>query len=498
MLWRKPPSRSVLFARVGAMLRRMFKVVFPISISAALFCTSGCASSAVSIAASAPVAPNPPVAQSTTLSSTPIQHIVIIMQENRSFDNLFNGFPGADTVQTGMYKGAVVPLTQTPLGNGPGFDHSHTGWWQQWDGGAMDNFGSAGNLQAYSYINPREVAPYWTLARNFTLGDRMFQSNTGPSFVAHQYLIAGQSGGASENPNSTAWGCSASADARVALIGPHGTDLPGVFPCFDYQTMGDLLDAKGITWRYYAPSTKSDSNFLLSAYQAIRHIFFGPDWNNNVMSPETTVLADIAAGQLAQVTWIVPAYNNSDHPGAPALGPDWVASIVNAIGKSKFWDSTAIFITWDDWGGGTITCRRPRLTTWASVFAYRSLLSRPMPNTATFLMSSMRQAACFTSPRRSSSCPLSAHVTAFPTTSAIVSTTRRCLRPMSRYKPKQQQPSSSPRSTLGRRTMIKKSPPTLAFACWTLAPSRPEALKEPSSPHSKIMRSRSLQYRIVL
>jgi phospholipase C len=329
----------------------MVKVVFPIGISAALFCTSGCASSTVSIAASAPVAPNPPVAQSTTLSSTPIQHIVVIMQENRSFDNLFNGFPGADTVQTGMYKGAVVPLTQTPLGNGPGFDHSHTGCWQQWDGGAMDNFGSADNLQAYSYINPREVAPYWTLARNFTLGDRMFQSNTGPSFVAHQYLIAGQSGGASENPNSTAWGCSASADARVALIGPHGTDLPGVFPCFDYQTMGDLLDAKGITWRYYAPSTMSDSNFLLSAYQAIRHIFFGPDWNNNVMSPETTVLADIAAGQLAQVTWIVPAYNNSDHPGAPALGPDWVASIVNAIGKSKFWDSTAIFITWDDWGG---------------------------------------------------------------------------------------------------------------------------------------------------
>jgi hypothetical protein len=63
------------------------------------------------------------------------------------------------------------------------------------------------------------------------------------------------------------------------------------------------------------------------------------------------VLTDIANGKLAQVTWIVPAFNNSDHPGAPAQGPDWVASIVNAIGASKFWNSTTIFIAWDDWGG---------------------------------------------------------------------------------------------------------------------------------------------------
>ena len=179
----------------------------------------------------------------------------------------------------------------------------------------------------------------------------MFQSNTGPSFVAHQYTIAGQSGGASEDPPGGPWGCDAPAGTVVSLIGPNGTDGPGVFPCFDYMTMADLLDAKGISWRYYAPSAASDSNFILSAYQAIRHIIFGPDWKTNVVSPETQVLTDIANGQLAQVTWIVPAFNNSDHPGAPAQGPDWVASIVNAIGESKFWNSTTIFISWDDWGG---------------------------------------------------------------------------------------------------------------------------------------------------
>ena len=63
------------------------------------------------------------------------------------------------------------------------------------------------------------------------------------------------------------------------------------------------------------------------------------------------MLTDIATGKLAQVTWIVPAFNNSDHPGAPPQGPDWVATIVNAIGRSKYWSSTTIFIAWDDWGG---------------------------------------------------------------------------------------------------------------------------------------------------
>ncbi len=283
--------------------------------------------------------------------TTPIQHVVVIMQENRSFDHLFNGFPGADTVQSGMNHGVRVQLKPTPLGNGADADHTHTGWWQQWDNGKMDNFANKGTMLPYSYILPGETVPYWTLAKQYTIGDRMFQSNTGPSFVAHQYMIAGQSGKASENPNTNVWGCDAKSNARVPLVGPNGTDLPGVYPCFDYKTMADLLDAKGITWRYYAPGPTTDLFFMLSAYQAIRHIRFGADWHEDVISPETRVLTDITDGKLAQVTWIVPAFNNSDHPGAPAQGPDWVANIVNAIGRSKYWNSTTIFIAWDDWGG---------------------------------------------------------------------------------------------------------------------------------------------------
>jgi phospholipase C len=214
----------------------------------------------------------------------------------------------------------------------------------------MDGFAQDGSLLPYSYVPKHDVEEYWSLAQQYVLGDRMFQSNTGPSFVAHQYMIAGQSGNVAENPTGSTWGCDAAPGTTAALIGPNGTELPGVFPCFDYVTTADLLDQKGVTWRYYAPGDGSNF-YILSAYQAIRHIRFGKDWAENVISPSRRVLVDIRAGELAQVTWIVPDWSHSDHPGSGNEGPDWVASIVNAIGNSPYWNSTAIFISWDDWGG---------------------------------------------------------------------------------------------------------------------------------------------------
>ena len=299
-----------------------------------------------------------------TPSATPkhIQHIVVIMQENRSFNNLFMGFPGADTATSGMYQGTAVPLQPVPFNQGTDLYHGHPTWYTQWDHGAMDAFqdpvGSPILHLPYSYVPQSQTALYWTLAQNYTLADRMFQSNTGPSFVAHQYMIAGQSAGADENPlpSTSAWGCDAPSSTTIALIGPNGTDLPGVYPCFDYPTVADRLDDAGISWRYYAPAVTqypvSVGSGVWSAFQAIKHIRFGPDWTNNVISPNTKVFADIANGQLAQVTWIVPAYSYSDHAAGTGIrGPDWVTDIVNEIGASPFWDSTAIFITWDDWGG---------------------------------------------------------------------------------------------------------------------------------------------------
>jgi phospholipase C len=288
-----------------------------------------------------------PLSSALVPTKEPIEHVVVIMQENRTFDNMFNGYPGADTVQTGTRNGVSVPLRSISLDTKLDNDHSHAEWWRDWANGKLDGFSST----AYYYVQPSDVQAYWNMARQYTLGDRMFQSNTGPSFVAHQYMIAAQSADVSGNPDG-AWGCDAAQGTRAPLVGPNGTELPGVYPCFDYQTMADLLDAKGVSWRYYAPGT-SDGFFIISAFQAIRHIRFGADWQEKVISPETRILTDIANGELAQVTWVVPTLANSDHPSSGNRnGPDWVASIVNAIGASPYWNSTAIFISWDDWGGG--------------------------------------------------------------------------------------------------------------------------------------------------
>ena len=291
-------------------------------------------------------------------SNSPITHVVVIMQENRTFDNLFHDFPGADSAQSGSNLGTMVQLSPVPLATPYDLDHTHIAWWKAWHNGQMDGFGAAQAapnppLYAYSYVPKSEIQPYWTLATQYTLGDRMFQSNTGPSFVAHQYMIAGQSGESDENPNEGIWGCDAPPGSTVALLGPGGTDLPGVYPCFDYQTVADLLDTAGITWRYYAPADNVNPGPAWSAYEAIHHIFFGSDWPKNVISPQTQVLTDVANGELATVTWVVPDYAHSDHAGiyGSNQGPDWVGSVVNAIGSSPFWDSTAIFISWDDWGG---------------------------------------------------------------------------------------------------------------------------------------------------
>jgi phospholipase C len=110
----------------------------------------------------------------------------------------------------------------------------------------------------------------------------------------------------------------------------------------------DLLDTRGISWRYYTSSAGS----IWTAPNAILHLSCGPDWTNNMTLNQTLVLKHIAQGDLPAVTWVIPSGQASDHPGPnDGSGPSWVASIVNAVGNSPYWSNTAILITWDDWGG---------------------------------------------------------------------------------------------------------------------------------------------------
>jgi phospholipase C len=281
-------------------------------------------------------------------SQSHIQHVVIIVQENRTFDNLFTGFPGADTATSGLdHTGATRKLVPEPL-NAPGdWGHGFDNCASAYDGGKMDGFDLDKPVQDpatnYSYVRRSDVTTYWTLASKYTLADRMFQSDCGSSFPAHQYLIAGQTG-SEVTPKGNPWGCDTKKSRSF---------------CFDYPTLGDELDKAGRTWRYYAHgtdlATPAKYNGYL-AYDAIRHIRYGPDWTpDHIGIPETTIFSDIQNGSLADVSWVTPTCGNSDHPGCGApggqTGPAWVGAVVNAVGQSKYWNNTAILIVWDDWGG---------------------------------------------------------------------------------------------------------------------------------------------------
>jgi len=128
-----------------------------------------------------------------------------------------------------------------------------------------------------------------------------------------------------------------------------GSPGPKTFACFERSVLSDFLDAKSVSWRYYQQNLGAG---LWHPFDAIQHVRSGPDYAN-VITPPQTVLTDIARGHLAGVSWITPDFGWSDHSGGGSTleGPSWVAAIVNAIGESKYWDDTAIFVTWDDWGG---------------------------------------------------------------------------------------------------------------------------------------------------
>ena len=330
--------------------------------------------------------------QSLTLTTAAVfQHIVVIFQENRTPDNLFQDpvliSRGADIASSGLNSaGQTIPLSPIDLGttgsSPQNYDlsHANAAFASMYDGGKMDGANlipcsPAANCPPkahpnpqYMYVKPADVQPYFALAEQYTFGDRMFQTNEGPSFPAHQFIISGTSAPttgsnlfAAENPALSPAGCIAALTNSVKMIDPTGSEsIPAPqYPCFDHPTLTDLLNTKGVTWRYYAPSAGS----IWTGPDAIQHICqqqtvngtltcTGPDWTNNVIIPQSQVLVDIANGQLPQVSWIIPNGLSSDHAVAnDGSGPSWVSAIVNAIGNSPYWANTAIIITWDDWGG---------------------------------------------------------------------------------------------------------------------------------------------------
>ncbi len=308
-----------------------------------------------------------PLARINSSGAGKIKHVVIIFQENRSFDNLFQGYPGADTASKGKNSlGQTIELQPVSLSRQYVIDHSATAMFAACDGTGslpgtkcrMDGFDQEGTYGGpanpqYVYVPHTESKPYFDMAHEFVLADRMFQSHLDESFVSHQYIIAAQAQASVDLPWGE-WGCDGGPSDTVGTISQSRQYSSPQPACFDYNTLGDELDNAGLTWRFYTSDVNDQGGGggEWSGYQAVRHIRYGPDWTKDVLTPQTRFIKDVGKGVLKSVTWITPICDNSDHVNCGGgFGPSWVASLVNAVGESRFWDSTAIFVMWDDWGG---------------------------------------------------------------------------------------------------------------------------------------------------
>jgi phospholipase C len=330
-----------------------------------------------------------------------IQHVVLVIQENRTFDNFFSTFPGADGTTYGCMEPAsgsmrrmhrrsgsgscpsgdtYVQLAEHSLAQPCDWGHSYKGFVSDYDSGQMDGFGNEGGgpkcpgkaaAAVYQYINPSQIAPYWDIAEQYVLADHMFQTQGSGSFTAHQDLIRGgtcfknctppYTGAVSlvDYPSMTPWGCDAKKTNKTSILTWTGSELKGgyhkgPFPCMSYETLADLFEAQSppISWKYYAAPEPKGSGKYWDAFDAIEDIRDVPtQWKTHVDQNPSDFLKDIKNNALPQMAWVTPSAGNSDHPGNSDKGPEWVASVVNAVGESSYWNSTAIVIVWDDWGG---------------------------------------------------------------------------------------------------------------------------------------------------
>ena len=283
--------------------------------------------------------------------STPIKHVVFIIKENRSFDHMFGTLPGVN----GATRGKVRNGRQIPLAHAkdqtPNFGHTWGDAQAAIDGGRMDNFTAerlCSSQGCYSQYTCSDIPDYCSYATNYLLADDFFSSESGPSYPNHQYLIASQSGDVRDNPIGfpTGWGCDAPPSEWVMVYDPNTGKKTKTFPCFDYATLADVLDAQNITWKYYAPPQGS-SGYQWSAYNAINHVRNGSQWSSNVVNT-SQFIADAANGSLPAVSWVVAEGQYSEHP--PALmsaGESWTVQQLNAAMNGPDWPSTAVFITWD-------------------------------------------------------------------------------------------------------------------------------------------------------
>jgi phospholipase C len=321
-----------------------------------------------------------------------IDHVIIVMQENRSFDHYFGTFPGAEGIP--MKNGVPKPCIPNPAIDGCSRpwhdpdDYNHGGPHtadasRVLINGKMDEWiilwhkeriychenpsgkicvEESQNPDVIGYHDEREIPNYWAYAKRFVLQDHMFEPNRGWSQPAHLALVSGWSAYCTDPLDPTS--CSQS----IRFVDPDDASPGG--PSFGWTDLTYLLHKHGVSWRYYvAPGTTMDcegtDDETIKCMPGEEVVGTPEPWNP---LPDFTTVRDnkqvgnvvfhgrffraAKRGSLPSVSWIVPGWEESEHP--PELvskGQAWVTRVVNAVMRSPNWKSSAIFVSWDDWGG---------------------------------------------------------------------------------------------------------------------------------------------------
>jgi len=276
-----------------------------------------------------------------------IQHSVFVICENHTFDNYFGAFPGAEGATSGLLSsGQRIPLSTMP-------DEYYVGnLCNSWDcallamdHGKMDQFDLiSSDWNAFTKATEDEIPNLWAYARHFTVADHYFTSVHGPSLPNHLFAVAAQSGGAIDDGGNPGPGaaCDGNSYGTVTVIDANGNRSQQP-PCFDFPTLPDSLTKAGISWKYYAEG----GGFL----SLISHIYNSSSWQLDIASSDN-FLADARAGHLPAMSWLLPPGPDSDHPPASICeGENWMVNVLNAVMQGPDWNSTVVFVAWDDFGG---------------------------------------------------------------------------------------------------------------------------------------------------